>query len=180
MSHAQYDPTPKAPPPWAQPAPAQGAGIARLLPVLGVVLGLLGLGLGAAAWFRAAPADVGTPVYTEQQVSEAKEAVCDAYTLGLGSLRAAGTRKPDNPAEALPTTAVNIRLAEVAVGNSLFNALAANPAAPDELSDQVNQLGNVYQRLALVHLADGSREDFYPIAAQADELIPKIDQRCYG
>jgi len=176
MSHAQYDPTPKAPPPLAQPAPAQGPGFARLLPVLGVVLGLLGLGMGAAAWFRAAPADVaGQPAYTEQQVSEAKEAVCSAYARGVQSFQIAGTKKVDNHSEAL-AIAVNTRLAEVAVGNYLINTLNAHPAAPYELRELIKKLAKSYQEIALKQLAESS--DYKQLGLDADEAISKIEQVC--
>ena len=176
MSHAQYDPTPTAPPPWAQPAPARGAGIARLLPVLGVVLGLLGLGMGVAAWFRAAPADVaGQTVYTEQQVSEAKEAVCGAYATGVQSFQIAGSKNVDNHSEAL-AIAVNTRLAEVAVGNYLINMVNAHPAAPYELRELIKELAQSYQEIALKQLAESS--DYKQLGLDADEAISKIEQVC--
>ena len=178
MSHAQYDPTPKAPPPWAQPAPAQGPGIARLLPVLGVVLGLLGLGMGAAAWFRAAPADVaGQPVYTEQQVSEAKEAVCGAYNKGIRTIRIVASKRADNPADAL-AVAVNSRVGEVAVSTYLFNILEANPASPVELRTLVQGLANDYQNLVLIQLADGTPVDWKSTKDSIEDAAVKLDQIC--
>jgi len=180
MSHAQYDPTPKAPPPWAQPAPAQRPGIARLLPVLGVVLGLLGLGMGAAAWFRAAPPDVaGKPVYTEQQVVDAKSGVCTAYAKGWRSLQVAGSqKKPEGPPDTLPAVTVNGRVAEVAVGNYLINSVDANPAAPSELKKLVRTLGELYQEIVLTQLAEGSRPDVVPIAENADRVRAEIERLC--
>jgi hypothetical protein len=178
MSHAQYDPTPKAPPPWAQPAPAQGPGIARLLPVLGVVLGLLGLGMGAAAWFRAAPADVaGQPVYTEQQVSEAKEAVCGAYNKGIRTIRIVASKRADNPADAL-AVAVNSRVGEVAVSTYFFNILEANPASPVELRTLVQGLANDYQNLVLIQLADGTPVDWKSTKDSIEDAAVKLDQIC--
>ena len=175
MSHAQYDPMPKAPPPWAQPAPAQRPGIAQLLPVLGVVLGLLGLGMGAAAWFRAAPADVaGKP---EQQVVDASAAVCEAYTKGVRSMRVVAGRIVDNPADTLPV-AVNSRLAEVAVGNYFINALAANPAAPPELQEPLLELARAYQDVALIQLANGTPSDYKSEKEIVNEAVAKLDQLC--
>jgi hypothetical protein len=180
MSHAQFDPTPQAPPPWTQPAPAQGPGIARLLPVLGVVLGLLGLGMGVAAWFRAIPPITAeAPAFSDQQVADAKVGVCTAYAKGWRSLQVAGSqKKPDGPPDTLPAVTVNGRVAEVAVGNYLINSVEANPAAPSELKELVRQLGEVYQEIVLTQLADGSRSDVVPIAENADRVRAEIERLC--
>jgi hypothetical protein len=143
---------------------------------LGVVLGLLGLGMGAAAWFRAAPPDAaGKPVYTEQQVGEAKEAVCSAYARGVHSFQIAGSRKVDNHSETL-AIAVNTRLAEVAVGNYLINTANAYPAAPYELRQLIEKLAQSYQEIALTQLAESS--DYKHVGLDADEAISKIEQIC--
>ena len=178
MSHAQYDPTPKAPPPWAQSAPAQGPGIARLLPVLGVVLGLLGLGMGAAAWFRATPAITAeAPAFSDQQVVDASAALCGAYTNGVRSMRVVAARIIDNPADTLPV-AVNSRLAEVAVGNYFINALAANPAASPELQEPLLQLARAYQDVALIQLANGTPSDYKSEKAIVNEAVARLDRLC--
>jgi hypothetical protein len=178
MSHAQYDPTPKAPPPWAQPAPAQRPGTARLLPVLGVVLGLLGLGMGAAAWFRAAPPDVVRDgPYTEQQESDAKAAVCEAYIKGIRSIRTVASKRADNPADAL-AVAVNSRVGEVAVSMYFSNTLEENPASPGELRTLVQDLANDYQDLVLIQLADGTPADWKSIKDTIEDAAVKLDQIC--
>jgi hypothetical protein len=139
------------------------------------VLGLLGLGMGVAAWFRAAPPDTGKPVYTEQQMSEAKEAVCSAYARGVQSFRIAGSRQVGNDSETM-AIAVNTRLAEVAVGNYLINTANANPAAPYELRQLIEKLAKSYQEIALTQLAESS--DYKQVGLDADEAISKIEQIC--
>ena len=180
MSYAGYDPASQAPPPWPPQAPAQGRGPSRLLPILGAVLGLLGLIAGVAAWFRAAPSNVGEgPVYSEQQVADAKKAVCDAYAKGVQSIQAAVAKRPENPAETLlPATVLNARIAEVTVANYLFTSIDANPAAPPELSGLIRKLGDIYQNIVLTQLADGAREEVGTIAAKADEVMPTIGRIC--
>lgn len=178
MSHAPYEPIPQAPPQWAQQPIQPSRAPSRLLPVLGVVLGSLGLIAGVAAWFRAAPSNEGaSAVYSEQQVSEAKKAVCETFEQGMRSIRAAGNRRAENPAESF-SVAVNTRLAEVAVANAFFNTLNANPASPPELSGLIRQLGVIYEDIALTQLADGSKVDVDPIATQLDDAIPKVDGIC--
>ena len=175
MSQAPYGPTPATPPPWPPQAAPARRGASQLLAILGLVLGLLGLGIGTAAWFRAAPKPAAT-TYSDQQVAEAKQVVCEAYAKGVRSLRIAGNRKVDS-LDALPI-AVNTRLAEVTVGNYLINSVDANPAAPPELKDLIDQLAHAYQDIALAQLADASTEDYKPIGLAADKVIAKIDQIC--
>ena len=177
MSRAQYEPTAQTPPPWPAQVPAQGRSPSRVLPILGAVLGTLGLIVGVAAWFRAAPPNVGEgPVYSEQQVADAKTAVCDAYAKGLQALQVAGAKKPD-PTDWLPV-AVNTRLAETAIGNFLINILDANPAVPPELRELTRQLALAYQSMALTQLADGQINDYKSDKDSIENLAPKIDQIC--
>lgn len=125
-----------------------------------------------------APGGAMTPAYSDQQVADATKAVCEAYAKGMRSIRAAGARKPDNPADQFPVTAVNIRLAAIAVGNSFFNAVSANPAAPLALSDSMSQLGQTYQDIALIQLADGQKADFDPLISKADKLVSQTEEIC--
>jgi hypothetical protein len=148
--------------------------------VLGVVLGLLGLGMGAAAWFRAAPAITAeAPAFSDRQVVNAKSGVCTAYAKGWRSLQVAGSqKKPDGPPDTLPAVTVNGRVAEVAVGNYLIHSVEANPAAPSELKELVRQLGEVYQEIVLTQLADGSRSDVVPIAENAERVRAELERLC--
>ena len=178
MSYPQFDPASQAPQPWQSPAPVQGRSPARWLPILGAGLGLLGLIAGVGAWMRPAPSGGAAPVYSDQQVADAKKAVCEAFGLGIRSIRAAGARKPESPADQFPVTAVNIRLAAIAVGNSFFHAVSENPAAPAELSDPISQLGQTYQNIALIQLADGQKPDFDPLISKADKLVSQTEEIC--
>jgi hypothetical protein len=176
MSQAPYGPTPTTPPPWPPQAAPARRGASQLLGILGLVLGLLGLGIGTAAWFRAAPKPAAT-TYSDQQVADAKKAVCDVYAKGMRSIRTAGSKQVD-PADWLPV-AVNTRLAEVAVGNYLLNTLDSHPSAPSELRDAIFQLAQAYQDMALIQLADGPPLDYKSETTAADEEISKIDQICH-
>lgn len=166
------------PPP---PSPVQPAGPARtgsrLLGIVGVILGLAGLVAGVAAWFRAGPPrEAAVPAYSEQQVIDAKTAVCEAYEKGLRSLHVAGGKKAD-PADWLPV-AVNTRLAETAMGSYLVNVLDLNPATPRELRGLMQQLAVNYQEMAVIQLSDAPTSDFEANGRVADEIIPKIDPMC--
>ena len=178
MSYPQFDPASQAPQPWQSPAPVQGRSPARWLPILGAGLGLLGLIAGVGAWMRPAPSGGAVPVYSDQQVADAKKAVCEAFEAGQRSIRAAGNRRPENPADPFPLTAINVRLAEVAVSNSLLNAVYENPAAPAELIRLADQLGKTYQDIALIQLADGQPADFSSLALRSEDTISQIRMTC--
>lgn len=122
--------------------------------------------------------DAAKPDHSDQQVADAKEAVCEAFQAGIRSIQTAGTKKPDNPGDTLPGSVLNMRIAEIAVGNSFFRSAQANPAAPADLVELINQLGDVYQNIALTQLADGSKIEVDLIALKADDLIPKIQEKC--
>jgi hypothetical protein len=139
---------------------------------------LLGLVAGVGAWFRAAPTGPPPPVYSEQQVADAKEAVCEAYQKSWRSVQVAGSKKSDDPDAVIPIAAVNGRVAEVAVGNFLINSADANPAAPPELNALMRQLGFSYQHIVLSQLADGTKADVLPLGQEADGVKSKIDQIC--
>lgn len=149
------------------------------LQLLGAGLGLLAVSAGVAGCSRpAASSEAAKPAYSDQQVADAKKAVCETFASGQRSIRAAGNRKPENPADPFPLTAINVRLAEVAVGNSLFNSVNQNPAAPTELIHLANQLGKNYQDIVLIQLADGQPADFNSLAVQSEETISKIKEIC--
>lgn len=173
MPDTRYSNAPEPHQPWPPRSHPQRPSASRVLPIIGVVLGLLGLAMGVAAWFRAAP--LGS-AYSSTQMTEAKTTVCAAYSKALHSLRIAGNRKVD-PADALPV-AVNTRLAAVAVGNYLINTVAVNVAAPIDLQNSIRQLAQAYQDIALAQLADSSTADYEATAVAADKLILEIDGQC--
>ncbi len=178
MPQSQDDPAQSGSLPRSPRSPVPTRNASRLLPVLGVVMGLLGLLMGAAAWLRAGQSDVAAPpVYSEQEVAQATEAVCGAYAKGIRSMRVVAGRAVDNPADALPV-AVNSRLAEVAVGNYFINVLSENPAAPNELRKSLSDLSQAYQDVALIQLADGTPVDYKPEKEVVTEAVSKLDQLC--
>ena len=176
MSYPQFDPTPSVVP--AQPLQLPAQGPSRLLPILGTALGLLGLIAGVVAWLRPTDANsAASSLYSDQQVADAKKAVCEAYEKGVRSMRVVAARVVDDPADTLPV-AVNSRLAEVGVGNYFVNALAMNPAAPPGLQDDLRRLAQAYQDIALIQLAGGAPVDYKTEKEIANAAVEKLDLIC--
>lgn len=177
MPSSHVGPDSRAPQSFSPQASVRGS--LRWLPLVGAGLALVGLGAGIAGCARQATSgDAAKPAYSEQQVADAKKAVCGAFDQGMRSIRAAGARKPESPTDPFPVTAVNIRLAAIAVGNSFFHSIIDNPAAPIELIKILDELGRTYQDIALIQLADGQKADFDPLITKADSLVPQVEKLC--
>lgn len=178
MSQHPYGPVPTTAPAW-EPGTAQTQrNVSRLLGAVAVALAALALVVAVAAWFRAAPKPVAAPVYSQQQVDDAKKAVCEAFERGVKTLEIAGNRTGDSPVEA-DVVAVNTRLALASVSSYLTNELATNlAAAPPELVDDVRQLSMLYQDIEMAQLADATKEDVAPAAKSADTTASKIRKLC--
>jgi hypothetical protein len=136
----------------------------------------MGLVAGIGAWFRPLPSSESVqPAHSDEEISNAKNAVCEAFSKGVRSFQIAGNRKVDSAPEALPI-AVNTRLAEVAVSNYLINSVVENPPVPTELKELIQQLAHSYQDIALAQLADSA--DYGQSASAADSAISKIREIC--
>ena len=85
MSQAPYGPGPAAPSGWPpQVPPPSSSGPSRLPTIIAIVIALIAVAVAIAAWFRPAP-KAETPAaktYSEQEIADAKKAVCDAYESG--------------------------------------------------------------------------------------------------
>ena len=177
MSYPQFDPASQAPQPWQSPAPVQGRSPARWLPILGAGLGLLGLIAGVGAWMRPAPSGGAVPVYSDQQVADAKKAVCEAYAKGMRSIRIVAKRQPANDADRLGV-AVNSRVGLVAVSTYFNDKLEANLGAPSEIREQLAKLAHQYQEVALAQLADGTPSDYKSNLEAIDATVAELDKLC--
>lgn len=150
-----------------------------MLGVVGSVLGLLGLIAGVGAWLRPLPtAESSAPVYSEEQVADAKKAVCEAYGEVSRAITATTSRdRGDDPTTKL-VVAVNVRLALYAGGDYLRGSLSASPATPDELSDSVLGLAQAYQQVAIKQLGEAPRDDLDALADSAKSYASQIDKAC--
>jgi hypothetical protein len=176
MAQMPYGPVPTALPPWTPGGPPPGTSPRLKAAVIALaVITLLALGLAAAAWFRAAP----TPM-SAQNVDQARAAVCAAHN-DVKQALAAATNQPEakEPGNTL-LIAVNIRLAEYSGADYLSQALAANPAAPQALAEQVGSLVDALRQLAIGQLGDAPKDSLQPLTDEIGALTDEISQKCGG
>jgi hypothetical protein len=147
--------------------------------IIAIVIAVIAIAVAIGAWFRPIPKPE-TPAaktYSEQEVADAKKALCDAYNQVKSSVNTAGGKSGDNPTETF-IVAVNIRLAFATSSNYLTEKVDSNPAAPKDLADALRNLGSKYREIVMEQLADKSADDVNPVAKSADEEIAKIKQAC--
>jgi hypothetical protein len=176
MAQMPYRPVPTTLPPWTPGGPPPGTSSRLTAAVIALaVITLLALALAAAAWFRAAPT-----LRSTQNVDEARAAVCAAHN-DVKQALAAATNQPEakEPGNTL-LIAVNIRLAEYTGADYLSQTLAANPAAPQSLTEQVGSLVDALRRLAIGQLGDKPKDSLQPITAEIGALADEISKECVG
>lgn len=181
MSQPPYGQVPPGPAPWppaAPPAAAPARNGSRALGIAGVVLGLVGLIAGVSAWLRPIPKPEAAPVYSEQQVADAKKAVCEAYSQFNRALVATSNRDGGDDATARLVVAVNIRLALYAGSDYLLQALATKPAATPRLSNSIKEIAATYQEMAIKQLGEVPNSDIDPLVERAKSVSQEIDETC--
>lgn len=120
----------------------------------GVAGALLGPGSGGAAEPTVAVVEeTATPNYSEQQVGEARAAVCATYAKVHQAVLINTGRAGEEPAEVL-AIAANARVALYDGGLYLLAKLDQAPAAPADLTNAVRALAGAYQQLAIDYLAE--------------------------
>ncbi|MBB3748217.1 hypothetical protein FHT44_000678 [Mycolicibacterium sp. BK634] len=176
MSQGPYGPAPSGPPQW--PAPSASRGSSKLPTILAIVIAVIAVAVAIGAWFRPAPKpETQAPkAYSDQEVSDAKKAVCDAFGKAFDALTE-NSRQPDNPTEALAVIA-NSRIAIHAAGTFLTAVLAEQPAAPDEITIPVRALANQYQSMILDQIGNADRATLDGDYRNAESLTSKISQVC--
>jgi hypothetical protein len=140
---------------------------------------LVAVGAAIAAWLRPiphnTPATPPAPVYSEQQVADAKAKVCDAY----GKVQRATTANAARNGGDDPNTQLLIATTQrqvFVVGSSyLMTTLAEEPATPADLAAAANSLAHLYRVITLDGLV-GDRND--PAHNEANDTALKIQGLC--
>jgi hypothetical protein len=146
--------------------------------MLGAGVALVGLSTGMAACARPATSgDAAKPVYSDQQVAEAKKAVCEAYAKGMRTVRSVAGRKAESEADKLPVITVSAA-GELAAAQYFLNTLSLYPAAPSEIQQSLRRLAQQYQEVALVQLANGAPSEYQANGEAIDTAVAELDKSC--
>ncbi|KDF00273.1 hypothetical protein Y900_015325 [Mycolicibacterium aromaticivorans JS19b1 = JCM 16368] len=148
--------------------------------IIAIVIAVIAVAVAIGAWFRPAPKPE-TPAaktYSEQEVADAKKAVCETFKEASTGIQAAGGRTGGDDPTAVLAVAVNVRLALSAASSYLIQGLDANPATPQELAKPIRDLAKTYQEIAILQLGDAPHEKIDPLYTSGDEATAKIKQVC--
>jgi hypothetical protein len=176
------------PPSWPPSPPAAFRRPSQWPTISALAIAILAIAIGAVGWFRPVqrefrsptPSTPSTPAYTEQQISDAKNSICTAYSTAKSEV-SFNTNRP-NPAEGdeLSTLAyaTSARLGIIVAATYLLNQLAINPAIPNNLADSVRSLANSYEEFAVRALNNEPSNALDPLRNKVDADIATIDQLC--
>jgi hypothetical protein len=170
------------PPPLAGPAPSVAPMTfgrpARWPTFTALLISLIALAVGIAAWFRPTPhSDQPKPAYTQQQIADAKAKVCTA----VGKFNRAVSVNNALPRGSDPVVAaVNSRQIFDVFSRYLLATLAEEPATPTELANAVREEASTLEE-AVIGYEDGlsnSDSDMRPIMDASSAAADKIQQLC--
>lgn len=158
---------------------AASPGASRLPNVIAIAIAVVALAVAAGAWFRPLPKPEApaTQTYSEQEVAEAKKAVCEAFTKVSRTLTANSAKSSVNPADSFAIV-VNTRLAIQSANEFLSRTVASHPSAPPDLSSSIGQLAAAYQAIVFGQIGDASQPELDASYADADRASTAIQQRC--
>jgi len=174
MSQAPYGPGPAAPSGWPpQGPPSSSRGPSRLPTIIAIVIALIAVAVAIAAWFRPAP-KAETPAaktYSEQEIADAKKAVCDAYERVDRALTATTSKGGGDQTTEDVLIGINVRLALTESAQYLLTRLAENPATPDVLAEAIRDASNAYQDIAIARLGEAPQSEIDNIIRDGDVLV---------
>jgi hypothetical protein len=170
--------SPQGPPP-SWPAPAQQQ--SRLPVIISLIVAFVAVAVAIGAWFRPAsevtnPAD-RAPQYSDQQVAMAKKALCAAEDLVNRATTYAGNQKSDDPTQQL-AIAVNVRLTGSLSAQYFQTKLAQYPATPEDLTTGLQELILANQDIALLQIANASKDEFDASYQAYDSAQAKVTEAC--
>jgi hypothetical protein len=154
-------PPPGAPQGYPPARPATPTKPSRAPVIISLVIAIIAIAVAVGAWFRPAPntSDTKTtPQYSEQQVADAKEAVCAAHDLVTRATETAGAQTSDDPTVKF-LFAVNGRVGAITSANYILATLEEFPATSDQLANAVRETALAYQETNLLHLANAPKEE---------------------
>ena len=142
-----------------------------------LALAVIALAVAIAAFFR--PVHESAPTFSSQQTADGKTHLCSAYVTvrqGVVANTHLANPVPNDPAGQL-AVAANARLALIGGGTFLRDRLAAEPAAPADLTKAVGSMASTIEELGVGYLA-GLNSALDPLRHNLDSEISQINNLC--
>ena len=180
MSQVPYGPGPAAPPAsWGGPPPSS-RGPSRLPTIIAIVIAVIAVAVAVGAWFRPMPKPEApaAKTYSDQEVADAKKAVCDAFDRTHKALEVTNGKNAGTDPTAILAVAANGRIALTVGADYLLAAIDANPALNPDFADAVKDLAGSYRRMAVDYLAEVPATDMNATFQMADGAAARVGQFC--
>jgi hypothetical protein len=145
-----------------------------------LVVGLLvTLAVAIVGWFRPLPAKPPpAPVYSSQQVADAKTKVCAEYSKVHSAIIATTSRDRGTDPTAQQIFGLSGRQALLAGSEYLRTVLSGEPATPSELASTIRKLSDLYQEATIDYLDSLPDVEMDPTVHATDEAALKIESLC--
>lgn len=122
-------------------------------------------------------ARVSEPQFSEQEIADAKNAVCETHTKAFRSVQNVGIK--NSPDTALTyVLGLESQLAFHAAADKSLNNLHAHPATPTELATAVDRLASSFHDIVLARLADAPETEIDGITSEMDTAEALVKQEC--
>jgi len=179
MSQAPYGPMAAGPAPWPPQGPPPSGGPSRLPTIIAIVIALIAVAVAIGAWSKPAPKPEASPTktYSDQEIADAKKAVCGAYDKAIHTLDVNKRKASVNAADSFAVV-VNTRLAVYTASDYLMQSVDRHPALQSDLSSSVRDLANAYQEIVLDQIGDADQTQLDSIYQRADKLGSMVAQAC--
>jgi hypothetical protein len=145
-----------------------------------LVVAVIAVALAVVGWFRPTSPPGASGPFTEQQTSDAKAHICDAY-LSVRQAVVTNTHlnnpEPGNPIGGL-AVASNARLALYGGGGYLRERLQAEPATPGDLAKAITSMADTLQKLSIGYLSGAPVVAQDPLRRDLDAEITHTNDLC--
>ena len=147
--------------------------------IIAIVIAVIAVAVAIGAWLRPAPKPEApaAKTYSDQEVADAKSAVCDAFQNVIHTLDANKRKSSVNPADSF-AVAVNTRLAVETAAEHLAWAVEAHPALQSDLTSTLSDLASAYREIVMKQIGDADQTDLDTSYQKADKLQTDAAQVC--
>ncbi len=148
--------------------------------IIAIVIAVIAVAVAIGAWFRPTPKPEApaAKTYSDQEVADAKKAVCDAFDLVHEAVRINTGRDGGADPAATLAVAANARLSLYGGAGYLIDTLQKNPATPEELSGSVQKLADTFRYLTIQFMINKQNSDLDEPLRDADSATASIQSIC--